>query len=170
MKQFLTPLFRWSKKAIVVDDQKKSEAAIARVTKSLNHETTKPKASLWVVFAEQRDTYQSKLHIWAEGARIFVVASCELCIERDLVTRELALFLLEENCRIQEATYQLVAVREKSMVALSRIVDSRGLKDAELQRIITWTLETFQLMVCKAFAMGLIIEGPHEYISKKVSS
>ena len=155
-------LFRWFNRPSRQRAATKSEAVIRRVVQSFRGPTMEVEPGLWSVTAERRNTYQVSLFLWAQDESICCMAGCEIAIERDLIPRELALMLLEENHRFEAGSFRLVPRDEKRLVVLGRTIDTRTFPEQDMHHLGEVLIEHMQRMVCKLYGMELIISGSEQ--------
>lgn len=155
-------LLRWFNRSARQREQTKSEAVIRRVIRSFQLPTLEVESGLWSITAERRNTYQVSLFLWAQDEKICCMAGCEIAIERNLIPRELALILLEENHRGEEGSFRLVPRDEQRLVVLGRTIDTRTFPERDMHHLGEALIERMQRMVCKLYGMGLIISGPEQ--------
>lgn len=159
-------LFHWVCQLTGRRRESKSEAIVRRVARSFPYPATEIEPGLWDILSEQRDTYQVSLFLWAEGEMICLRTACELSIERDLILREMMLLLLEENHKLPHGSFRLVPSDEKRLVVLGASLDTRHVPESKLRSVGEMAIENMQRMICKLYAMGLIISGREEHIDQ----
>lgn len=142
-----------------------STKAVARKLQRIAHSFSMPAVACengsWVVACSDRNTYRVILTIWANGTTMYLIAGSELVVDRDLLPRELAIVLLEENHGFAAGSFRLIPRGERRYVALGSIVDARTMPDSDVQAI-GWALITkMQQTITKLYARELIIAGPH---------
>lgn len=154
--------FAWSK-FLGFRNHRCGSQVIARLTKSLQLPATKEPEGIWTLLADARDTYRVRLTTWTRDNKLFLMSSSEACIERELLPQELKLMLLEWNGQLEHSAFRLLAFDERRVVALYRMIDLRSVPENELVAAARGVIETMQLFLCKAYAMGLLISGPHDF-------
>jgi hypothetical protein len=68
--------------------------------------------------------------------------------------------VLEENHRCEDGSFRLVPREGNRLVVLGRTIDTRNFPECAMQHLGEVLIERMQRMVCKLYAMGLIISGP----------
>lgn len=136
-----------------------TETAIRRILPlfSLPHAELEP--GLWCVTAERRHTYQVNLFLWEKDTAICCAASSELSIERDLIPRELALVLLEENHQSETGSYSLVPADGNRLVVLAQQIDPRFVSCTQIKSMCDVLINQMQQTLCKLYAKELIISS-----------
>jgi hypothetical protein len=162
-------LFQWFGRSDRASAQTKSERVIRRVVRLFDLPTMEVETGLWCVAAERRNTYRVSLFLWAKEEKLHCMAGCELSIERDFIPRELLLVLLEENHRLDSGSFRLVPRDERDLVVLGQVIDTRTIPESDLLPLGKALIERLQQMVCKLYAMDLIISGtePDEARSRR---
>lgn len=117
------------------------------------------------VVAPPRNTYRSRVYVWAYGGAIRCQAATDIAIERNWVGREVAIQLLEANLPGLPGVFSLVPDGDERIVVLGTEVDARETTAAELRKLIDDLLVRFERMVARLYAMDLIIAGPEPFSS-----
>lgn len=145
----------------LVNQNSRCTASIERLIQSLGMPAKKEQGGIWTLLADIRDTYQVRLSVFTRDQKLHLIASSEACIERDLISREILLMLLEWNSRLENSSFRLVEMDESRIIAISRAIDVRNFPPDELTTAARNIVETMQLFICKGVAMGGLIQGPH---------
>lgn len=137
-------------------------AKVRRIAKRFGVPVLQSSPGIWSVTADRRNTYRVSLFLWCEENEIQLRAGCEILIERDLIPRDLAIVLLEENHEREVGSFQFVPQDSERFVVLGHSVIWRHWSDDGLLMLGRGMIERMQLMVCKLYAKGLIISGPEQ--------
>ena len=153
--------FSWLTKPCLPVHQSLTESFIRRSLPAIGLPFREIEPRLWVIQAPPLDTYSVTLSIWAEQNNIQLIAASELCVERDLLPRDLLLNLLESP-RFEYGFFRLVPVDQKQLVVLSGSLNAQRCSIESLRLIGEAMIEHMQMMICRLYAMDLIIAGPHD--------
>jgi hypothetical protein len=114
----------------------------------------------FVVFPVQH-TYRVKLYAWPEQDHAILLASIDYRVERDLVLRELALELLEENHALKDAAFVLIPRAENErLIGCRRVLSLAQSSNSELLLAGTHLVEQMRRIVARLYAKGLLPSGP----------
>jgi hypothetical protein len=143
--------------------ERRAERLIRSALRGWNIPICEPEPGMWAVVALPKDTYRTKVFLWAQGELVRCVATSDICVDRGLLRRELLLQLLEANRPEEPGVFALVPQFEDRFVALAHVADPRSTTPVELRRTVERMMERFQGMVTRLYSMELIITGPEPF-------
>jgi hypothetical protein len=135
---------------------------IDRVLSRLGLAVIEADSEMRCVVLPPEHTYRVKLYAWPDAkARICLVSSIDYRVDRDLILRELALDLLEENHVLVDEAFVLIPRADQDrLIGCRRLMPAREVSDEELLNTCTVLIERMRRMVARLYAKGLIPSGP----------
>jgi len=143
--------------------ERRGEQLIRAALRGWNMPQCEPTSGMWAVVAPPKDTYRTKVFLWADGDHVRCTATSDLCIDRGLLRRELLLQLLERNQPEDSGAFGLVSLMEDRLIVLDHWIDPRLTTPIHLRSTVERMLVRYQRMVTRLYSMELIMTGPEPF-------
>jgi len=115
---------------------------------------------VWSVMASQQFGYQVSVQFLALDEWVVCMVDADLIIDRDWVSRELALRLLEENTRCAYGSFRLLPVNYGLALVHAQVCDWKLFSAEKLADIGRTMRDQYQQMLVQLYACDLILPGP----------
>ncbi len=116
--------------------------------------------TVWSVTASLQFGYQVTVQFLALDDWVVCMVDADLIIDRDWVSRELALRLLEENTRCAYGSFRLMNVNCGLALVHAHVCDCELFSAEKLADIGRTLLGQYQQMLVQLYACDLILPGP----------
>lgn len=136
-------------------------AALAHAAASrMNGACQQLRPGVWSVTASVQFGYPVTVQFLALDDWVVCLVEADLILDRDWVSRELALRLLEENTRCAYGSFRLMNVNHGLALIHAQVCDSERFSAEKLADIGRTLLNQYQQMLVQLYACDLILPGP----------
>ena len=109
-----------------------------------------------------KQSYRVRLYAWVVAAgKLHLMASIDYREDRDLILRELAIDLLDENHGMEDEAFVLIPKQDNDrLIGCRRVLSLHGLDNRQLLAACRSVISHMDRMVARLYLKGLIPSGP----------